>query len=41
LDLNDFGQYTDAIQGATVTFLKFAPAQVFSNSMRLAGNEEN
>jgi hypothetical protein len=26
LDLNDFGQYTDAIQGATVTFLKSAPS---------------
>jgi len=24
--LNDFGQYTDAIQGATVTFLKSAPS---------------
>ncbi|MET4177120.1 AraC family ethanolamine operon transcriptional activator [Bradyrhizobium sp. LA6.1] len=26
MDLNDFGQYTDAIQGATVTFLKSAPS---------------
>jgi len=26
LDLIDFGQYTDAIQGATVTFLKSAPS---------------
>lgn len=26
LDFDDFGQYTDAIQGATVTFLKSAPS---------------
>jgi hypothetical protein len=26
LDSNDFGQYTDAIQGATVTYLKSAPS---------------